>query len=100
MVVAFRLSWHQWRRGGRDWAPLQLGVFLALVGIVVHGLVDVPYFKNDLSLEFWVLLAISWSGARWGSLGGLGGSGDRLRVAEVAAQDQLAQQPDRPVAPA
>jgi hypothetical protein len=28
----------------------------------VHGLVDVPYFKNDLSFEFWVLLAIAWAG--------------------------------------
>jgi len=100
VLVAFRLCWRQWRRGARDWAPFQLGVFLALVGIVVHGLVDVPYFKNDLSLEFWVLLAISWAGARWGSLAGLGGSGDRLRVAKVAAEDQLSQQPDRPVAPA
>jgi len=25
----------------------------------------VPYFKNDLSLEFWTLLAISWAGLRW-----------------------------------
>jgi hypothetical protein len=30
--------------------------------MVVHGLVDVPYFKNDLSFEFWVLLAIAWAG--------------------------------------
>ncbi len=46
----------------------RLGVLLALVGIVIHGLVDVPYFKNDLSLEFWVLLGVSWAGLRWGSL--------------------------------
>lgn len=25
---------------------------------VIHGVVDVPYFKNDLSLEFWTLLAL------------------------------------------
>lgn len=25
---------------------------------MIHGLVDVPYFKNDLSLEFWVTLAL------------------------------------------
>lgn len=29
----------------------------ALVYSLVHGLVDVPYFKNDLSLEFWILIA-------------------------------------------
>ncbi len=37
------------------------GVLLGLVGsmvvIMVHGLVDVPYFKNDLAVLFWVLIA-------------------------------------------
>ncbi len=28
--------------------------------IVIHGLVDVPYFKNDLSVFFWMLIAISF----------------------------------------
>ena len=101
MVAAFRLTWRQWRHGTRPWAPFQLGVFLALVGIVVHGLVDVPYFKNDLSLEFWALLAVSWAGARWGSLPArFVRAGDRLGVAKVATKDELAEQPDRPVAPA
>jgi O-antigen ligase len=26
--------------------------------IVVHGLVDVPYFKNDLSVFFWIIIAL------------------------------------------
>lgn len=26
--------------------------------ILIHGMVDVPYFKNDLSLEFWILIAL------------------------------------------
>ena len=26
--------------------------------IIIHGLVDVPYFKNDLAVMFWALLAI------------------------------------------
>jgi putative inorganic carbon (hco3(-)) transporter len=65
LLQAFRSSWAGWRSPARDWAPLCLGVFLALIGIVVHGLVDVPYFKNDLSLEFWVLLALIYAGVRW-----------------------------------
>lgn len=64
LVAAFIASWQGWRRSGLDWRPIQLGVFLALVAVVVHGLVDVPYFKNDLSFEFWILVAISWSGVR------------------------------------
>jgi len=33
------------------------GLLAAMVYIFVHGLVDVPYFKNDLAAEFWVFLA-------------------------------------------
>jgi len=33
----------------------------ALVIFLVHGLVDVPYFKNDLAFLFWILAAIIWS---------------------------------------
>ncbi len=28
----------------------------ALTALVVHGLVDVPYFKNDLAMLFWILV--------------------------------------------
>lgn len=62
LVAAFRTAWRGWRVVDAGWRPFELGVLLALVAIVVHGLVDVPYFKNDLSFEFWVLLAISWAG--------------------------------------
>jgi hypothetical protein len=27
--------------------------------IMIHGLVDVPYFKNDLSLMFWIFIALT-----------------------------------------
>lgn len=30
-----------------------------MVEIFIHGLVDVPYFKNDLSVLFWLLIALS-----------------------------------------
>lgn len=29
-----------------------------VVLIIVHGLVDVPYFKNDLAVMFWIIMAI------------------------------------------
>jgi O-antigen ligase len=38
---------------------LILGMIGAMVAIFVHGLVDVPYFKNDLAVMFWVLIAMS-----------------------------------------
>ncbi len=65
MVRIVRVSWRGWRLASADWRPIHLGVFLAMIGVVVHGLVDVPYWKNDLSLEFWALLALTWAGTRW-----------------------------------
>jgi O-antigen ligase len=35
------------------------GITAGLVALVVHGLVDVPYFKNDLAIQFWMLAAIA-----------------------------------------
>jgi len=37
---------------------LVLGLICAMLAIVVHGLVDVPYFKNDLSVMFWIMITI------------------------------------------
>jgi hypothetical protein len=37
------------------WGACLLGM---LVVIVIHGLVDVPYFKNDLAMLWWILLAL------------------------------------------
>jgi len=37
---------------------LSLGLLISFVVIFIHGLVDVPYFKNDLSLIFFILLAL------------------------------------------
>ena len=65
MAVAFTFSWRGWHSGSPGWRPIHLGVLLALVAVIVHGMVDVPYFKNDLSLEVWTLFALTWAGTRW-----------------------------------
>ncbi len=36
---------------------IAVALFSALVIFLVHGLVDVPYFKNDLSFLWWLLVA-------------------------------------------
>ncbi len=38
---------------------LSLGIIGAITVICIHGLVDVPYFKNDLSVMFFVILALA-----------------------------------------
>ncbi len=35
--------------------------FFALLEMTIHGLVDVPYFKNDLAVMTWILIAITFS---------------------------------------
>ncbi len=37
---------------------LNIGLICAMVVIVVHGLVDAPYFKNDLAVMFWLFIAL------------------------------------------
>jgi O-antigen ligase len=62
VIGGFVVSWRGWRHSESDWRAIHLGVFVALVAVVIHGLIDVPYFKNDLSFEFWTLLALTWAG--------------------------------------
>lgn len=38
---------------------LSLGIISAITVICIHGLVDVPYFKNDLSVMFFIILALA-----------------------------------------
>ena len=42
----------------KDLYYLNLGLLGAMTVIIIHGLVDVPYFKNDLAVLFWILLAL------------------------------------------
>lgn len=37
---------------------LNFGLILVMLNIIIHGLVDVPYFKNDLAILFWLWLAL------------------------------------------
>jgi putative inorganic carbon (hco3(-)) transporter len=60
-VIFFGLLWRAWRSvGSADdlYRPLLWGLFAAWVVFGIHGLVDSPYWKNDLSLEFWILAAL------------------------------------------
>ncbi|HKW72624.1 MAG TPA: O-antigen ligase family protein [Candidatus Dormibacteraeota bacterium] len=55
------LLWRGWQGFGRAIGfarPLLWGTSMSFVAIVVHGLVDTPYFNNDLALEFWALAAL------------------------------------------
>jgi len=44
---------------------LILGLIGSMTVVVIHGLVDVPYFKNDLAVLFWLLLAMMGLADLW-----------------------------------
>lgn len=58
LVIFFKTGFRQ--REKNDW--LTLGIMAAMVTVIVHGLVDVPYFKNDLAILFWVVVGLLPSG--------------------------------------
>jgi O-antigen ligase len=49
----FRRGYLNFKSHPQPW--LLLGILAAMVETLVHGLVDVPYFKNDLAIIFWLL---------------------------------------------
>jgi len=56
-VLSFGWLWITWFRTA--WKHSRSSFFLVLVVSIayfVHGLVDVPFFKNDLAVIFWILL--------------------------------------------
>jgi len=50
----FKKSIKLWRESKNYYyRTLALTLILVLLTIIIHGLVDVPYFKNDLAVMFW-----------------------------------------------
>ena len=61
LYIVVNLMVRPWRALSRAtglYRPLLWGLGAAFAMFAVHGLVDSPYWKNDLSLEFWVLAAL------------------------------------------
>lgn len=56
--IIAKFLWQSGRLFIKEKEVLALGLSCSMVVIVVHGLVDVPYFKNDLSLIFWISIAL------------------------------------------
>jgi len=55
------LLWKGWRgfaAAGGLYRAVLWGTSAGFVAVLVHGIFDTPYFKNDLSLEFWTLAAL------------------------------------------
>lgn len=61
IVSFFALVINFFQRLGKSRGDVTLsaGLFAAMVAILIHGLIDTTYFKNDLSAVFWLMLALS-----------------------------------------
>jgi O-antigen ligase len=67
VVLLGMLLWRGWQgfytaRGFTR--PLLWGTSAAFTAIAVHGLFDTPYYKNDLSVEFWIVAALQVAAIR------------------------------------
>ncbi len=64
IIKFFKQGFARIRRRDVDVSPsdsiewLTLGIMAAMITIIVHGLIDVPYFKNDLAVLFWVIIGL------------------------------------------
>jgi len=62
-VIIFGLLWRGWRAWPQTSGFYRVALWGMLGGLVlwlVHGLVDSPYWKNDMSAEFWLLAAVEF----------------------------------------
>ncbi|NQV13376.1 MAG: O-antigen ligase family protein [Parcubacteria group bacterium] len=60
LVALLLIIWQYFKRGIKNLGVnhYALPLLAAMVCILVYGLVDAPYFKNDLSVLFWILVGM------------------------------------------
>lgn len=61
LVIFFLILFQFFKEGFKNFKkePILTGSIMgAMIVVLIHGLVDTPYFKNDLSILFWVIIGI------------------------------------------
>jgi O-antigen ligase len=58
MAILLWKGWRGFTRATGFYRAVLWGTSAAFVALLVHGIFDTPYFKNDLSLEFWTVAAL------------------------------------------
>jgi len=53
-----------WILMSRFWTVQDLSYVAALTALLVYALVDTPFFRNDLSIVFWLILAILYASSK------------------------------------
>jgi putative inorganic carbon (HCO3(-)) transporter len=57
LALLLWIGWRAWPSIDASLRPFLWGALGTLVLWIVHGLVDSPYWKNDMSVEFWIAAA-------------------------------------------
>ncbi|QQS23082.1 O-antigen ligase family protein [bacterium] len=56
---AIIIAWSFWRGIKKRKNDIAMGLLLFMLATTIHGLIDIPYLKNDLALVFWMVMAVS-----------------------------------------
>ena len=59
IIIVILFYFENWKLEIKNTSPLTLCLMTSMTILLIHGLVDVPYFKNDLSILFWILIGFS-----------------------------------------
>lgn len=57
-VALLWLGWRAWPSVGGVYRAAMWGALASLIMWATHGVFDTPYFKNDMSAEFWIVAAV------------------------------------------
>ena len=60
IVLMLKMVINYWKIKNPDNRKYYIVLLAVMATIFVHGLVDVQYFKNDLSVLWWLLFGLSW----------------------------------------
>lgn len=55
IIIFFKTAFNNLKEN----SVLKISLASAMIALLAHGLVDVPYFKNDLSILFWIIVGLS-----------------------------------------
>lgn len=58
LSVCTLIGFFMWQGIKNKTDSIKLGIALFLIALITQGVIDNPYFKNDLALVFWMLLAL------------------------------------------
>ncbi len=60
LIWWMRATWQRIKLASAEDRAIGLACLAAVIAILVHGIFDTPYFKNDLAIEWALLIVLPW----------------------------------------